>query len=185
MRASPPVEDGAVSLVRNLSDAHRNAQAPNWLRRALFRHRTKDERICGGFLAVGATGSRGGRGIWRGRAGSLRGLPGRLRGMPSGRPPKPPETSKAAIRTASPAEDARLRKVRPGETIVDFASGRAVRACSSLKAVGPRGAVYAVTPQVLLDRARAARSAARVRANRSRQCVHQKASRRPVVVRPA
>jgi predicted methyltransferase len=65
-----------------------------------------------------------------------------------------PEADKARDPDRKPAEMLAFAKVRPGETIVDFLPGKGYFTRLFSLAVGPRGAVYAVTPQVLLDRAK-------------------------------
>jgi len=68
-------------------------------------------------------------------------------------PARPAEdTARDADR--KPADMLAFAKVRPGETIVDFLPGKGYFTRLFSLGVGPRGTVYAVTPQVYLDRAK-------------------------------
>ena len=69
-----------------------------------------------------------------------------------------PDADKARDPDRKPAEMLAFAKVRHGQTIVDFLPGKGYFTRLFSLAAGPHGAVYAVTPQILLDRARAARS---------------------------
>jgi predicted methyltransferase len=65
-----------------------------------------------------------------------------------------PDTDKARDPDRKPADMLSFAKVRPGETIVDFLPGKGYFTRLFSLGVGPRGTVYAVTPQVYLDRAK-------------------------------
>jgi len=65
-----------------------------------------------------------------------------------------PDTDKARDPDRKPAEMLTFAKVRSGETIVDFLPGKGYFTRLFSLAAGPRGTVYALTPQVLLDRAK-------------------------------
>jgi predicted methyltransferase len=65
-----------------------------------------------------------------------------------------PDTDKARDPDRKPADMLAFAKVRPGETIVDFLPGKGYFTRLFSLGVGARGTVYAVTPQVLLDRAK-------------------------------
>lgn len=65
-----------------------------------------------------------------------------------------PDTDKVRDADRKPADMLTFAKVRPGETIVDFLPGKGYFTRLFSLGVGPRGTVYAVTPQVYLDRAK-------------------------------
>lgn len=65
-----------------------------------------------------------------------------------------PDTDKARDPERKPADMLAFAKVRPGQTVVDFLPGRGYFTRLFSLGVGPRGTVYAVTPQVYLERAK-------------------------------
>lgn len=65
-----------------------------------------------------------------------------------------PDTDKARDPDRKPADMLSFAKVRPGETIVDFLPGKGYFTRLFSLGVGPRGTVYAVTPQLYLDKAK-------------------------------
>lgn len=65
-----------------------------------------------------------------------------------------PDADKARDADRKPAEMLAFAKVRHGQTIVDFLPGKGYFTRLFSLAAGPHGAVYAVTPQILLDRAK-------------------------------
>ena len=65
-----------------------------------------------------------------------------------------PDTDKARDPDRKPADMLSFAKLRPGQTIVDFLPGKGYFTRLFSLSVGLRGTVYAVTPQVYLDRAK-------------------------------
>ena len=65
-----------------------------------------------------------------------------------------PDADKARDPDRKPADMLAFAKVRPGQTIVDFLPGKGYFTRLFSLAAGARGTVYAVTPQLYLDRAK-------------------------------
>ena len=66
--------------------------------------------------------------------------------------PGRPAADTARDADRKPAAMLAFAKVKPGETIVDYIPGRGYFTRLFSAAVGPRGTVYAATPQLLIDR---------------------------------
>jgi predicted methyltransferase len=66
--------------------------------------------------------------------------------------PGRPDTDKARDADRKPVDMLRFAKVRQGETIVDYMPGKGYFSRLFSLAAGPKGTVYAETPQVFLDR---------------------------------
>lgn len=62
-----------------------------------------------------------------------------------------PETDKARDADRKPAEMLAFAKVKPDQTVIDYLPGKGYFTRLFSDAVGAKGAVYAVTPQVFLD----------------------------------
>jgi predicted methyltransferase len=63
-----------------------------------------------------------------------------------------PDADKARDADRKPAEMLAFAKVQPGQTVIDYFPGRGYFTRLFSTAVGPQGAVYAVAPQVFIDR---------------------------------
>src|SRR5471032_2519976 len=63
-----------------------------------------------------------------------------------------PDADKARDALRKPAEMLAFAGIQPGQTVVDFMPGRGYFTRMFSTAVGPSGAVYAVNPQVLVDK---------------------------------
>jgi predicted methyltransferase len=84
-----------------------------------------------------------------------------------------PDTDKARDPDRKPADMLTFAKVRPGETIVDFLPGKGYFTRLFSLAAGPRGTVYAVMPQVYLDKAKGRPLPAPVSGEPGRDNVHE------------
>ncbi|MQA42328.1 class I SAM-dependent methyltransferase [Rugamonas aquatica] len=63
-----------------------------------------------------------------------------------------PDADRARDADRKPADMLAFARVQPGQTVIDYFAGRGYFTRLFSTAVGPQGAVYAVTPQLLLDR---------------------------------
>jgi predicted methyltransferase len=70
--------------------------------------------------------------------------------------PGRPAEDKARDADRKPAEMLAVAQVRPGQTVIDFIPGKGYFTRLFSAAVGPKGHVFAVTPQFLIDKLKAA-----------------------------
>lgn len=63
-----------------------------------------------------------------------------------------PQEDQARDVERKPAEMMQFAQVKPGQTVIDFLPGKGYFTRLFSAAVGPQGAVYAVTPQFLIDK---------------------------------
>jgi len=66
--------------------------------------------------------------------------------------PSRPDADKARDADRKPAEMVDFAKLKPGQTVVDYLPGKGYFTRIFSAAAGPQGAVYAVTPQMLIDK---------------------------------
>ncbi|GJJ02247.1 methyltransferase [Duganella rhizosphaerae] len=87
-----------------------------------------------------------------------------------------PDADKARDADRKPAEMLAFAKVQPGQVVVDYFAGRGYFTRLFSTAVGPQGAVYAIAPQVLLDRLKGKPLPPAVSAEPGRANVHEAVS---------
>lgn len=63
-----------------------------------------------------------------------------------------PDADKARDADRKPAEMLAFAQVKPGETVIEYIPGRGYFTRLFSAAVGPKGSVYAVTPQLVVDK---------------------------------
>jgi predicted methyltransferase len=84
-----------------------------------------------------------------------------------------PDADKARDADRKPAEMLAFAKVQPGQVVVDYFAGRGYFTRLFSTAVGPQGSVYAIAPQVLVDRLKGKPLPPAVSAEPGRANVHE------------
>jgi predicted methyltransferase len=90
--------------------------------------------------------------------------------------PARPDADKARDADRKPAEMLAFAQVKPGQTVVDYLPGKGYFTRLFSDAVGPKGTVYAVTPQFVLDKFKGRTPPPPVSAEPGRANVHEVAA---------